>query len=268
MIEENALGAAVLSHVRLGAGKPLLLLHGLGGSWRSWTPILDALATERDVIAVDLPGFGQTPPLAGPPTIAALADAVTAFLAEQHLLGVDTVGSSMGACLVLELCRRGVIGNAIALDPGGFWEGWQRRFFALSVAASYRLVRALQPVMPFLTGNAFTRTLLLTQFSARPWDLAPELALSEMRSFANSVGFLPLLDQLVNGPPQEGAPDLPSQKIVIVWGRQDYVCFPNQAVRAQRLFPHARCVWFDSCGHFPHWDQPLRTAHLILAQTE
>jgi len=54
-----------MHHVRRGAGKPLLLVHGLGGSGQSWETILDGLAAEREVIAVDLPGFGRTPPLRG-----------------------------------------------------------------------------------------------------------------------------------------------------------------------------------------------------------
>ena len=41
-----------------------------------------------------------------------------------------------------------------------------------------------------------------------------------------------------------------------------------QADKAMALFPHARLVWFDHCGHFPHWDQPERTARLILEATE
>ncbi len=42
-----------MHHIRRGAGKPLLLVHGIGGSWRSWQTILDDLASERDVIAID-----------------------------------------------------------------------------------------------------------------------------------------------------------------------------------------------------------------------
>lgn len=52
-------------HIRCGTGKPLLLIHGLGGHWQSWEPILDNLAATREVIAVDLPGFGRTPRLHG-----------------------------------------------------------------------------------------------------------------------------------------------------------------------------------------------------------
>lgn len=83
-----------MHHVRLGTGKPLVLIHGLGGSWRSWEPILNLLAVEREVIAVDLPGFGKTPPLPGEVSIATLSEAVTAFLAAQRLTGVYVVGSA------------------------------------------------------------------------------------------------------------------------------------------------------------------------------
>ena len=258
-----------MHHIRRGAGKPLLLLHGIGGSWRSWQTILDGLAAEREVIAVDLPGFGDTPPLTGPVTIATLADAVTTFLREQDLLGIDAVGSSMGARLVLELARRGgVVGAVVSLDPGGFWEGWEVPFFYHSVAVSTKLVRALQPVMPLLTGNALTRTILFAQFSAHPWKIAPQVALDEMRTFATAPSFDELLDNLAHGEKQQGAPKGSiTAPLVIGWGEQDRVCFPAQAKRALKKFPDARLRWFGNCGHFPQWDQPEETIRLILRAT-
>ena len=113
-----------MHHIRCGAGKPLLLIHGLGGHWQSWNPILADLATKREVIAVDLPGFGQTPRLAGETSIRTLANETAAFLHAHGLDGIDAVGSSMGARLVLELARRGgIVGGVVALNPGGFWQG-------------------------------------------------------------------------------------------------------------------------------------------------
>lgn len=110
-----------MQSTRTGAGAPLLLVHGLGGSSRSWSPILPYLAAEREVIALDLPGFGTTPPLPGEVSIRTLSDAVTAFIDEEGYRGIDAVGSSMGARLVLELARRGgVVGGVVSLDPGGF----------------------------------------------------------------------------------------------------------------------------------------------------
>ncbi|MGI8746523.1 MAG: alpha/beta fold hydrolase [Bryobacteraceae bacterium] len=258
-----------MNQIRRGNGKPLLLIHGLGGSWRSWGPVLEDLAAERRVIAVDLPGFGKTPPLPGEVSITTLAEAVIEWLDSQDLIGVDVVGSSMGARLVLELARRGAVGATVSLDPGGFWQGWERHFFALSIGLSIRLVRLLQPVMPLLTGNPVGRTLLFSQFSAHPWRLPPDVVLEEMRSHAASPSFDELLHNLAYGPAQEGAaPDSIHFPITIGWGRKDRVCFPGQANRALELFPSARLHWFENCGHFPHWDVPREAARLILANTD
>lgn len=257
-----------MHHLSRGVGKPLLLIHGLGGSWRSWTPVLAPLAERRQVIAVDLPGFGETPPLPGEVSIATLADAMCDFLAARRLIGVDAVGSSMGARLVLELARRGVIGATVSLDPGGFWQGWEQSFFHRSIGLSIRFVRLLQPVMPWITGNALGRTLLLSQLSARPWALPAQLALTEMRSYAQSPSFDPLLRSLVFGARQRGATAKSTPgPITIGWGRQDRICLPRQAERALQRFPGARLHWFERCGHFPHWDQPEQAVRLILEAT-
>lgn len=255
-----------MNTIRRGIGKPILLIHGLGGSWRSWNTILAELAGEREVIAVDLPGFGATPPLDGEVSIRTLADAVTDFLHANDLIGIDAVGSSMGARLVLELARRGgVLGGVVSLDPGGFWQGWQRHAFYASIYASIRLVRLLQPAMPFITRHALTRSLLLAQFSAHPWRLPPHICLEEMRSYAASPSFDELLEQLAYGVTQQAAPrGSIKAPLIIGWGRHDRVCFPGQAKLAMEMFPDARLHWFKRSGHFPHWDEPQATARLIL----
>lgn len=255
-----------MNHLRVGRGKPLLLIHGLGGSARSWSTICPALAETREVIAVDLPGFGATPPLPGETSIRSLSDAVTAFLDAQGLRGVDAVGSSMGARLVLELARRGgVLGSVVSLDPGGFWRGWERHAFFSSIWLSIRLVRLLQPLMPAISRNKVARTMLLAQFSRRPWALDPAVVLDEMRSYARAPAFDELLHRLAYGEEQKGAArGSIAAPLVIGWGRNDRVCFTSQAKRALALFPDARLHWFERCGHFPHWDAPQETVQLIL----
>ena len=52
-----------LNHIRRGRGEPLLLIHPLGADIVVWEPVLDTLAAQREVIAVDMPGFGTSPPL-------------------------------------------------------------------------------------------------------------------------------------------------------------------------------------------------------------
>ena len=116
-----------MDHKRVGSGQPLLLIHGLAGSRNSFDTIIDGLAARREVIAVDLPGFGASTTPPGDGTMAEYADALTAFVDEQGLRGVDVVGSSMGARLAVELARRGVVGKVVALDPGGFWKPGSKR---------------------------------------------------------------------------------------------------------------------------------------------
>ncbi|MCR5888295.1 alpha/beta fold hydrolase [Hymenobacter sp. J193] len=257
-----------LHHIRRGTGKPLLLIHGIGSTWHSWEPILDELAAHREVVAIDLPGHGQTPALPGTNTFLGLTDAVADWLRDEQLEGIDCVGSSMGARVVLELARRGVVGAVVSLDPGGFWEGWQTPFFYYSGAASVRLLRTLDPVLPTITSYTLGRTVLLAQFSVRPWAVPAHRALRELRSIARTSVYDEVLRDLVYGPRQQGLPaGSLRQPLVIGWGRQDRVCFPSQAGRAVEAFPDATLYWFDQCGHFPHWDQPAETVQLILSVT-
>jgi len=169
---------------------------------------------------------------------------------------------------VLELARRRAVGATVALDPGGFWEGWERTFFGTSIALSIRLVRAIRFALPALTATPAGRALLFAQFSARPWALPRELALTELRTFVASPVFDAVLRELARGPAQEGLPrGAATQPIIIGWGRQDRVCLPNQAARALARYPDARLHWFERCGHFPQWDAPAATVRLILEAT-
>jgi pimeloyl-ACP methyl ester carboxylesterase len=255
-----------MRYLRKGFGRPLLLIHGLGGSHQSWEPILKSLTQDREVFAIDLPGFGNTPPLKGRTTVATLADAVTDFLTEHHLLGTDVVGSSLGGRIALELARRrDSVGGVVALSPGGFWEGWEQLAFYSSLALSIRIVRGLKPLIPYITDTATGRTLLFSQFSAHPRELRPKFVRSELQNFALSPAFDETLREYAFGEIPKGIPAGAVEKpIVIGWGRQDRVCFPAQAKRAKHLFPDARIHWFENCGHFPQWDAPAFTSKLIL----
>lgn len=256
-----------LNFVRQGGGPRLLLIHGLGGTWRSWSTILPALSAAREVIAVDLPGHGDTPAVADSGTFAGLAASVERFIIGQGLDGIDVVGCSLGARIVLEMARRGRVGATVALDPGGFWRGWERTYFRTTLGASIRLVRGLGPALPMLSRYAATRSALLAQLSARPWRLDHEVVATELRSIVRTATFDALVRDLATGPEQEGPAADPSRPIVIGWGRSDRLCLPRQAARAREAFPSATLHWFSRCGHFPMWDRPNETVQLILDTT-
>jgi pimeloyl-ACP methyl ester carboxylesterase len=226
-----------------------------------------ALAEHREVIAIDLPGHGETPREPDSDTFAGLARSLDQWILSEGLDGVDMVGSSMGGRLVLEMARRGRSGAVVALDPGGFWQGWERHLIKTTLATSGMLLRSLRPALSKLAHSATARTLLLAQLAARPWALNGDLVASELTSFASTPTFGALVHDLAYGPVQEGPGAQSSGQVTIGWGRHDRLCFPVQAKRAQQAFEGASLIWFERSGHFPRWEQPDQTVATILRGT-
>ena len=213
------------------------------------------------------PGHGATPAEPDSGTFNGLVGSVERYIADNGLAGIDVVGSSMGARIVLELARRGGVGNVVALDPGGFWRGWERTFFKVTIGLSGRLLRAIRPALPTLSRNAVSRTLLLAQLSVRPWALDGQVVSTELTGLSNTPTFDALVRDLANGPEQTGPAASSTGRVVIGWGRQDRLCLPRQAARAKAAFPSADLHWFESSGHFPAWDMPKETVAVILGAT-
>src|SRR2546423_7414962 len=116
-----------LAHHRAGAGEPVVLIHGVGSQWQVWQPLLPALERARDVIALDLPGFGGSPslPIGVVPGAAALADAVAGFMDELGIERPVIGGNSLGGWIALELAKRDRARAVVAVSPAGFAEGWE-----------------------------------------------------------------------------------------------------------------------------------------------
>jgi len=253
---------------RTGSGDPLVLVPGLGGSARSWETVVPGLAAAREVIAVDLPGFAGATPALPDPGFGSLTDTLAAWLREQGLADAPLVGTSLGARMVLELSRRGLGRDNVALDPGGFWTDREAAVFSASLRASIALLRRLRPALPAVLGNPVGRTALLAQFSARPWALEGAVVARELTGYAQSPSFDAVLADLARGARQQGAPagSLPG-RLTIGWGRHDRVTLARQAARAQQAFPDAELHWFAGSGHFPMWDAPAETVDVVLAGT-
>ena len=155
----DAVGAPVLTRHRGGSGQPLVLLHGLGLSWRSWQPVLHALEGRHDVVVIDLPGFGESPrlPDRAAPTPARLADAVEAELDRLSLDAPAVVGNSLGGWVALELARRGRAARAVVISPSGL-ESPPERALVIALNELMRLrARLGAPLGRWLTAPALAR---------------------------------------------------------------------------------------------------------------
>ena len=253
-----------LNHDRRGEGPPLVLVHGIGSQWAVWAPVLERLAAERDVISVDLPGFGDSPPLpAGTrPDIGALADAVTAFWQGLGVERPHVGGNSLGGWIALELARRGAVASATALSPAGFWNEREAAYARASLKGAVQGARAMNGLAPVLAATPVGRTLLFAQVMARPWRLSPQEAVGALKALAGSPTFDEALE--VNTVGRFSGGQEISVPTTVAWGGRDWLLIPRQARRAARAIPGARNLTLKGCGHVPTWDDPEQVARVLL----
>src|SRR5664279_2054268 len=85
-----------VAYVIGGEGPTVFLLHGIGGDWRSWEPVLDGLARQHRVVAVDLPGHGGSAKGAGDYSLGALASALRDLGGALGIERATVIGHSLG----------------------------------------------------------------------------------------------------------------------------------------------------------------------------
>ncbi|MGW1214279.1 alpha/beta fold hydrolase [Streptomyces sp. NPDC002499] len=253
-----------VSYARVGRGEPLLLLHGIGHHLQVWDPVVDILATERDVIAVDLPGFGASPAL--PDGLAYDLPTTTAvFGAFCEALGLDrphVAGNSLGGLLALELGREKLARSVTALSPAGFWSEAERRYAFGVLIAMRRISRQLPlPLVERLSRSAAGRTMLTSTIYARPGRRSPEAVVAETLALAQATGFDATLRA---GGSVQFADDIPGIPVTVAWGTRDMLLVRRQGVRAKRIIPKARLVRLPGCGHCPMNDDPALVSRVIL----
>jgi pimeloyl-ACP methyl ester carboxylesterase len=255
-----------LNHLRKGSGDPLLLIHGLGSQHQVWGPVIDRLAAERDVVAVDLPGFGGSPALPDDvvPDAPAMADAVAGFLDELGWERPHVAGNSLGGWTALELAKRGRARSVAAIGTVGFSTARERAFSVASLRATHRATQLIYGAAPALYSTAIGRRLALSQVFARPERMTPEAAVQATRNFADSPGVARALEALRHERFSGGeAIDVP---VTMIWGERERLLprRERQAARSIRAMPGARLVWLRGCGHTPTWDDPPAVAQAIL----
>jgi pimeloyl-ACP methyl ester carboxylesterase len=105
-----------------GRGEPIVLLHGVGAGREIWRKVIDKLAADRLVLAPDLPGFGDSPPVGDGFSLAEAADALADALCQRRTEPFDLVGNSLGGAvaLVLALRRPELVRRLILVAPAGF----------------------------------------------------------------------------------------------------------------------------------------------------
>jgi pimeloyl-ACP methyl ester carboxylesterase len=247
---------------RGGFGAPLVLIHGIGHTWRAWKPMLPQLEERFDVLAVDLPGFGHSDPF--PPgvesTPEALADAVEDEMGRAGFDRAHIAGNSLGGWVALELARRGRAETVTAISPAGLQHG-RERDWGEAILRGMRWIAQKAPPPAFLLQSSAGCVLAAGPSYARGWKKDPELLAVETELFASCPGFDATLPHTFHAQPQGLTTlDVP---VLILWGTLDVVLLPRQGRRFERLIPGAELRYIRGIGHTPMSDAPEELADAI-----
>ncbi|MFG3588614.1 alpha/beta fold hydrolase [Streptomyces sp. NPDC047990] len=260
----NGPRTVTMSYTRVGSGEPLLLLHGIGHHRQAWDPVVHILAAEREVVAVDLPGFGASPALPDGLThdLGTVVPVLGALCEALELDRPHVAGNSLGGLLALELGREKLVRSVTALSPAGFWTTAERRYaFAVLLAMRQGARRLPLPAVERLARTTAGRAALTSTIYARPGRRSPEAVVAETLALAHAEGFA---ETLRAGVAVRFTDDVPGLPVTVAWGTRDRLLVRRQGVRAKQIIPRARLVRLPGCGHVPMNDDPALVARVIL----
>jgi pimeloyl-ACP methyl ester carboxylesterase len=254
-----------LGHDRSGSGETVVLIHGVGSFWQAWKPVIEAMRGERDVIALDLPGFGGSPTLSigVVPDARALADAVADFLSDLDVERPVVGGNSLGGWVALELARRGRARAVVGVSPAGFAEPLERAVARAELRGAWRSAQRTPALNEWLLRRPGGRKLAFANLAGHPERTPPAEAIAATRNLAASPGFDATVNVITADRLRDG--DEIGVPVTLVWGTRDMILFPWQAKRALRELPRARLVPLPGAGHVPMWDEPEAIARELLA---
>jgi pimeloyl-ACP methyl ester carboxylesterase len=254
-----------LAHHRTGSGEPLVLIHGIGSQWQVWRPLFEHLAPRRDVIAVDLPGFGDSPvlPDGDEPTPWRFAESVIELMDELGLDRPVVAGNSLGGWVALEVARRGRARAVAGISPAGFGLPRERAYAGRRLRFERAVAKALYTRGVPLVRNPVTRTPMFAGMVARPWAIPADDAVGMFQNLGGCPGFDATLIALDRGVFAAGHEI--RVPVTVMWGTRDFLLLPRQGPRAVRVLPDARLVALKGAGHVPTYDAPAEIARHLLA---
>jgi pimeloyl-ACP methyl ester carboxylesterase len=257
-------------------GEPALCVHGLEGSSRNWTDLMELLRPALTCEAVDLPGFGNSPPRPdGRYTVAALAQTVATLIGRLGRGPVHLIGNSLGGAACVRLAaRRPELVRTLTLVSPALPDPRPRldllRFPVLSLPlVGARLLRQLRATPADLRVADVIATCFSdpARFPPERFDVeVAELVRRDGLGYGEAVlvGSVRTLTAETLRPwsawrdaARVTAPSL------VIYGSRDRLVDPRLAGRAARAFADARIVVLPGTGHLAHMEHPHQVASEI-----
>jgi pimeloyl-ACP methyl ester carboxylesterase len=259
-------GAEAVNYAEIGEGEPIVFVHGIAGCWRNWLENLPYFGRTHRAIALDLPGFGDSPMPSWEISMANYGRLIHDFC---ERLGIDQVaalvGNSMGGFIsteaVIEEPQR--FDRLVLISAAGVsFAEWQGRPFEAGA-------RIFQAMIPFMSGDRrfywtrpLGRKIAFGRLFRNPNKLRPELLSEQVRPGLQAPGFSDALTAIWGYDTRERLPEIEIPTMV-VWGLNDHIVPVEGALGYHRLIPHSRLEIFERTGHLPMLERPQRFNPLL-----
>ncbi|MEV6632919.1 alpha/beta fold hydrolase [Actinoplanes sp. NPDC051470] len=262
-------GARIRARVSGDPGAPtVVLLHGIARSLEDWAPQHERLDDDYRVVSVDLPGFGLSDPLPGPPSLDGLAAGVEDTLA---VLGVERpvhlMGSSLGGAVAMRMvCREPEIARSLTLVASA---GFGREVtMALRILAIPGLGRQLMRRFDRRASTRVERSLFVDRSLVTDERVEFGLRVAARPSYA--AHFLATAKSLggFRGVHPRWRTDLLARvaeldpPTLVVWGEKDLILPAAHLEAARAALPHAEFHLFPRTGHMPQIERADEFASL------
>jgi pyruvate dehydrogenase E2 component (dihydrolipoamide acetyltransferase) len=236
-----------IRHLKAGpdTGTPILLLHGFGADMTTWMFNQAALAEDRPVYAIDLPGHGGSGKDVGQGTVEALAAAVLDYMDAAGIGAAHLVGHSLGGAIAvaIALAAPGRVTALTLIAPAGFGAEVLQEFIDGFIAESRP--RKLRPVIEMLVANPQLVTADMVEEVLKFKRL--DGALTALRTIADanfSAG-----TQRISLREKLGEIRVPIQ---VVWGEADRIL---PARHSEGLPAAIKVTRIAGAGHIPHMEK-------------
>ncbi|HUR84482.1 MAG TPA: alpha/beta hydrolase [Solirubrobacteraceae bacterium] len=246
-----------------GSGSPLIFIHGLSGCWQNWLENIPYFAREHRVIAVDLPGFGQSEMPAQDISMSNYADTIDALMDELGIQTAQIVGNSMGGFIGAELAiqHSARVERLVLVAAAGLSIEYIRtqrkhglRHRAENIAFFY--VGWLASQSHTVAARRRLREALLLLVAAHPAKLPPALTIEQVAG-SGKPGFSDALDAMLDYPLRDRLEKIGCPTF-IVWGDKDRLVPVKDAYVFEELIPDSRAVIYKDTGHITMMERPAR----------
>jgi pimeloyl-ACP methyl ester carboxylesterase len=246
-----------LHYVDYGSGPAIVLIHGLGGSWQTWLYNIPTLGLTHRVIAIDLPGFGQSDVLPPPAEMATHARAIATVLDELGVGPSTVVAHSMGGVVAIKLqgVRPDLVAKLVLANAGGIRLTPRRLALIVNGFRLFdRYVNRRPGAMRAIARRPRLRRLVFGGFVVDPGVLSGPFAAEVIPAFA-APGFVGALIAASKVAP-EIDPSAIRCPVLLVWGAKDRILPLAAARELCRSLLDARLVTIENAAHGPMFETP------------